>query len=133
MYSNYPISDLASCIAHAQYIGFSDYEYETFARNPDGSMDKRNKQKATRRPYITDFEVYVMFPQVWGSTCLGHGGIGGSAMCTAYTIVLKCKREYLVYFGGRHCYTLKNPNNKFFDDVTSRKLKPKSKMDEYIG
>lgn len=29
-----------------------------------------------------------MFPQAWGSTSLGFGGIGGQAMTSAYTTVI---------------------------------------------
>jgi len=41
----------------------------------------------TRRVYTDEVEV-VMFPQTWGSTALGYGGIGGAAMTPAYTVVV---------------------------------------------
>jgi hypothetical protein len=53
----------------------------------------------TRRVYTDEVEV-VMFPQTWGSTALGYGGIGGSAMTPAYTVVVSYENYMCVYFGG---------------------------------
>jgi len=81
-----------------------------------------------------DIEVYV-FPQCWGSTALGYGGIGGSAMTTASTIVLyaHCENIVRVYFGGGLlAYEIKNPNRIFFDDMFSHRLAEKSKSGKYI-
>lgn len=60
-----------------------------------------------RRP--TEQECLVtVFPQLWGSTALGYGGIGGSAMTTAYTIVVEAPvvGQRAIYFGasGRLAY-----------------------------
>jgi hypothetical protein len=89
-YAENPITDLADCIAHARYIGFSDIEYET----RDWEIYRKTKEDvrvpARRRPTTRDFGVYSMFTQTWGSTALGHGGMGGAAVTTAYTIVLEC-------------------------------------------
>ncbi len=50
----------------------------------------------------------TVFPQVWGSTALGYGGIGGAAMSTAYTVVVESRivAQRAVYFGrsGRLAY-----------------------------
>lgn len=58
-----------------------------------------------RRPSPHDCEV-VMFPQTWGSTALGFGGVGGQAITSAYTVVVECARvgAKAVYFGGRFAY-----------------------------
>ena len=53
----------------------------------------------TRRVYTDEVEV-VMFPQTWGSTALGYGGIGGAAMTPAYTVVVSYENHMCVYFGG---------------------------------
>lgn len=53
----------------------------------------------TRRPYTEEVEV-VMFPQGWGSTALGYGGIGGAAMTPSYTVIIQEGQCYCVYFGG---------------------------------
>lgn len=52
-----------------------------------------------RRPCDRDVEVQ-MFPQMWGSTALGYGGIGGAAMTRAYTVVVRLENVFCVYFGG---------------------------------
>ncbi len=74
-------------------------------------IDWETKQTATKwhRPSRHDIEV-VMFPQMWGSTALGYGGIGGAAMTTAYTVIITCGDTHAVYFGsgGRLAYMIKN-------------------------
>ena len=51
------------------------------------------------RPYIDDFELYT-FNQMWGSTALGFGGIGGQAMTQARTYVfvpVTCEQKCFIY------------------------------------
>lgn len=60
---------------------------------------------------------WYAFPQMWGSTALGFGGIGGQAMTTAQTVVIGYGNRYEVYFGGRFAYEVINPNEKFFEDM----------------
>ena len=52
------------------------------------------------RSTLDDFDMYT-FEQVWGSTSLGFGGIGGQAMTTARTYVfvpINGSRKCFVYF-----------------------------------
>lgn len=65
-----------------------------------------------------DFEAYV-FPQIWGSTALGFGGIGGQAMTMAYTTVIEETGNNIwgVFFGEKLAYIIKNPNDLFFIDL----------------
>lgn len=139
-----PISSLAACIAHAQYEGFSNIEYERMdydaVRNARTDEEKRASMRATvpatRRPTSRDFDVYAMFPQTWGSTALGHGGIGGSAITTAYTVVLECMElsEMLVYFGSRFCYkiNMRSKNyDKFIEDCRNQNLASKHESGKY--
>lgn len=59
-----------------------------------------------QRPSPEACEVTV-FRQLWGSTALGYGGIGGQAMTNADTIIVKCDHTgyAAVYFGsGRLAY-----------------------------
>ncbi len=135
-YAENPITDLADCIAHAQYEGFSDIEYET----RDWEVYRKTKEDvripAKRRPTTRDFGVYGMFTQTWGSTALGHGGMGGASMTTAYTIVLECytTQEFLVYFGGQWCYTVdrRSPNlDKFIEDCKNHCLVSKRESTKY--
>lgn len=81
-----------------------------------------------------DIDVYV-FPQTWGNTALGYGGVGGSAMTSDSTIVLHA--QYLnvvrVYFGcKRLAYQIKDPDQIFFKDLYRCDLADASKAGKYI-
>ena len=135
-YSENPITDLADCIAHAQYQGFSDIEYEDRDWQHYRDTGEHKGVAKTRRPTTRDFGVYAMFPQTWGSTALGHGGVGGAAVSTAYTVVLECYHtgEFLVYFGGTWCYTVsrKSANiDAFVEDCRNHCLESKRKSEKY--
>lgn len=143
-YADNPITTLADCIAHAQYEGFSNIEYEQrdyeAMRNAKTAQERADALNATtpavRRPTTRDFTVYAMYPQLWGSTALGHGGMGGASMSTAYTVVLECMdtQEYLVYFGGQLCYTVSRRSanfNVFIEDCKNQCLASKHKSGVY--
>jgi hypothetical protein len=136
MYAENPLRDLHDAMAHAQYVGFKDIEYETRDWEEYRKTQKDIRVPAIRRPTERDFSVYTMFTQTWGSTALGHGGMGGAAMTTAYTIVLVCyaTQEFLVYFGGQWCYTVSrtSPNlDKFIEDCKSHCLVSKRESTKY--
>lgn len=81
-----------------------------------------------------DIEVYV-FPQVWGSTALGYGGIGGSAMTSSSTIVLHAFYTNIVrvYFGGEKlAYEIHNPAQIFWDDLYKHNVADCHKASKYI-
>ena len=140
-----PLRDLHEALAHAQYEGFSDIEYETRdfeaiqkAKTAAERAETLHKTTlAVRRPHVSrDFWVYAMFPQTWGSTALGHGGMGGASMTTAYTIVLECQhtQEYLVYFGGELCYKVdrRSKNLEMFrEDIGKQCLASKRNCEKY--
>jgi hypothetical protein len=136
-YAEQPITDLAECIAHAQYVGFSDIQYEDRDWQHYRDTGEHKGVAKTRRPTTRDFGVYAMFTQTWGSTALGHGGMGGASMTTAYTVVLECyaTQEFLVYFGGQYCYTV-NRNSKnidaFIEDCKNHCLQSKMKSGKYL-
>lgn len=80
------------------------------------------------RPGLDDIEICV-FPQQWGSTALGYGGIGGAAMTTAYTFVITCGMLSCVYFGcGRLAYKVRysgkmsNEYAEFVKDIKEHQL-----------
>jgi hypothetical protein len=143
-YAQNPITDLADCIAHAQYVGFSDIEYERMdydaVRNARTAEEKRASMSATvkalRRPTTRDFGVYGMWSQTWGSTALGHGGMGGAAMTAAYTVVLECyhTQEFLVYFGSQMCYKVDRRSKNldaFVEDCKNHNLASKRDSGKY--
>lgn len=56
---------------------------------------------------ISDFELHN-FNQIWGSTSLGFGGIGGQAITQARTYVfvpLIDDEQCYIYFAGRFAYS----------------------------
>jgi hypothetical protein len=141
----YPFRDLHEAMAHAQYEGLSDIVYDNMdfeairkAKTTEEKIAAREKRTpTTRRPWQgRDFWVHSMFPQSWGSTALGHGGMGGASMTTAYTIVLECPttQEFLVYFGGQMCYKVDRRSKNlevFRKDIAEHNLASKRDSGKY--
>ena len=133
-----PIETLHASMAHAAYVAFSDYTYKDrdWAKHDAWrSTLKREEYKTavapadcfvekTRKHRDYDMSVYAMFVQTWGSTALGFGGIGGQAITSAYVSVIESNLtgEFAVYFHGMLAYVIKRPNEKFWEDVHSRKM-----------
>ena len=92
----------------------------------------RFEYKEKPYPTIDDFELYT-FEQVWGSTSLGFGGMGGQAMTSARTYVfipMTCNQKCFVYFAGRFAYAV-DYSEKFMNDVISGNMKSVSLSNEY--
>ena len=69
-------------------------------------------------PTLDDFELHT-FEQMWGSTALGFGGVGGQAMITAITYIfipIGINQKCFVYFAGRFAYAV-DYSDKFMKDV----------------
>ncbi len=84
------------------------------------------------RATVDDFELYT-FKQVWGSTALGFGGIGGQAMTEARTYVFIPQIENqkcIIYFGGRFAYKA-DYCDAFVDDMKKHQLEPVSRAGKY--
>ena len=77
MRADKPLNDLHNALAHAAYEGFSIDEYEDRDWEAYSKGDKDKTVRKTREHRDYDIEVYNMFPQTWGSTALGFGGVGG--------------------------------------------------------
>lgn len=92
MKSDTPVEELASAFYSALHRDLPSRTY----------TDYEGKEKEAR-PSVRDCEVYH-FPQEWGSTALGFGGMGGSAMTAAYTTVVIQGNSFCVYFDGRFAY-----------------------------
>ena len=71
-----------------------------------------------RRPVTEELSVYS-FPQTWGSTALGFGGIGGAAMTEAQTTVVMYHHAAAVYFGRRLAYVIPDVELCFMTDLHS--------------
>jgi hypothetical protein len=122
MFSNNPINDLHHALAHAQYQGFPEFEYE----DRDWEHYRKTKEDKiivkSRKHSPHDITVFAMFTQTWSSTALGFGGLGGAAITSAYVVVLDSHqgKGFCVYFGGRFAYHIQKPNDNFFGDVINR-------------
>ena len=117
-----PLDNISQALAHSVYEGFDLIEYE----DRDWEQYRKTKQdvriKKSRKHTMSDVDVYAMFPQTWGSTALGFGGIGGQAITRAYTIIVQsnCTGKFCVYFGGKFAYSVDRPNLKFYEDINNR-------------
>ena len=146
------VENLSTAIGHACYQGFSKYKYQDrdwkkykiWRENVYDKLSKLEKMAAIELEHDTgvpmgppdsiiikerfhtphDVEVFQMFSQVWSSTALGFGGIGGQAITDAYTIILRSNltSEYCVYFSGRIAYRITLPSNKFFEDAANYQM-----------
>lgn len=84
-----------------------------------------------KRLTLEEVEV-VSFPQAWGSTALGFGGIGGAAVTTAQTtVIIGPAGDAAVYFGKRIAYYIESPNSEFYKDLGMHKMNPCSKCGIY--
>lgn len=81
---------------------------------------------------IDDFELYV-FEQVWGSTSLGFGGMGGQAMTSAntYVFIPEVDEERChVYFAGRFAYSA-DYTESFREDLAKHNMVSVSRSGKY--
>jgi len=140
MKTGHPITDVANAMNHARLIGLPPIKYERDQR-PDGISfsDYKVQLRAgmlpkvveERRPADEDLDVF-MFPQVWGSTALGFGGMGGSSPRQANTVVVMCRKVQAaaIYFAGEHAYTVdlkdSNVHKQLHDDIRDRRVPSRS-------
>lgn len=121
-----PITSLAAAIHAACLRDLPDVEYRH--RNP-GCPEEVTVTKR-RRPRPDECGVY-QFPQVWGSTALGFGGLGGQAITTADTTIVSDGRSAAVYFGGRLAYVIERVGQAFWDDVRNFQMADKALAEKY--
>ena len=105
------------------------YKAMLYFQQDKESLKKRDALKLQNYQAIT-FDIET-FPQIWGSTCTGFditedgkATVGGCAMTTEYTTVVRANRinSYVVFFGDRICYAVHDPGKEFYDDLMNRNL-----------
>jgi len=98
-----------NALARSLHMDLPNITYETRDWNSWHKLSKTQQADAirtrteakrveSRRPHEDDVEV-IMFPQTWGSTALGYGGMGGASVTSAYTVIVHDHVNYCVYFG----------------------------------
>lgn len=98
----------------------------------EADLPFRFNYKENPRQKIDDFDMYT-FEQVWGSTALGFGGIGGQAMTTARTYVfipIDGSKKCFVYFAGRFAYAV-DYSEKFMEDVSKGNMASVTRSGKY--
>lgn len=86
-------------------------------------------------PLLTEDQLSVQqFRQVWGSTTIGFGGLGGAAMTSAVTTVLTGPDDVsYVFFDGRFAYQVPELTDTFRQDLEKRALASVSESSKYHG
>jgi len=144
-----PFDPLHDAIASAIHCDLAEITYEDRDWETWRTLSKEEQTDAirnhavpmltkTRRVYSDEIEV-TMFPQTWGSTATGYGGMGGAAMTSAYTIIVCYKMTtYCVYFGcGRLAYKLNwadmtpSGRDNFLNDMAARNMASVAKSGKY--
>ena len=98
----------------------------------EADLPYRFNYKESERPTVDDFEVHI-FEQVWGSTALGFGDMGGQAITAARTYVfvpVTCNQKCFVYFAGKFAYAV-DYSEKFMEDVYNENMESVAKSDKY--
>lgn len=144
-----PLEPLHQALAAAAHRDLPDIEYEDrdwdswrkLSAQEQAESMRSNKVPVVsrvRRPLMDELKV-VMFSQVWGSTALGYGGMGGAAVTPAYTVVVEFKGVWCVYFGhGVLAYKLEAQNmsdqglREFKNDLRDQKLVAVGHMQKYL-
>lgn len=126
----------------SQSYGHAQFDHNAFSPIVEKRKDWQASKNSSVDVFINinrphneyEIEVDAVFVQTWGSTALGFGGIGGSAMTDAYTVVLRStyNNEYLVYFNGVFAYKLIKPNKQFFEDIRYKNLEAVYNKQKYI-
>lgn len=117
---------VAASMHHALLIGLNPEMCDEVVFGFDKTTAKTTKtntgQKLPRRPWEGNCDIHV-FSQVWGSTALGFGGVGGQAMTNAWTVVVGGPTgDFCVYFAGRLAYHIEKPNDTFFHDLREQRM-----------
>ena len=83
-------------------------------------------------PTVDDFSLYA-FEQVWGSTALGFGCMGGQQMTSAMTFVFVpecCNQDCFVYFGNRFAYHVPY-SDKLREDLKAHSMASVARSGKY--
>lgn len=114
------LEQITAAVTRALEQDLPEIEEETW-----GIVNDRAAQTGTikRRPTQHDVAIYS-FPQTWGSTALGFGGVGGQMMTTAQTTIVSLETTAWVYISGQLAYCVKEwqCNEAFMRDMQQHNM-----------
>lgn len=128
-----PIDTLAAAYHSALLVDLQAVQYRqmTVQMRQQG-IPSDQAPLAERRPRGDECNV-VMFMQMWGSTALGFGGMGGAAMTPAYTVIVKGPAgDACVYFMGRFAYRVPTRNAAFMADMAAQRMASVQNANKYM-
>lgn len=104
---------------------FAVYDSSNHFPEIEGMGYRKKIFKRPSGPY--DIERIFLFQQTWSDTGCGFGGIRGQAITNAFTVVLQLSdNQTAVYINKSFAYYIKNPNNKFKEDLKNFNLRGKT-------
>lgn len=125
MQAGNPIQSLAFAIVSAVQHDLAPIvqpEYR-FDRDKNGQSRKEPTGKTVEHRPREDMCEAFHFPQVWGDTSLGFGGMAGQSVTMAYTtVVTGPEGDACVYFAGRFAYRVGHPNDAFHEDLSKHSM-----------
>lgn len=73
-------------------------------------------------PCMADLQLYA-FPQTWGNTAGGMGGVGGQAITSQTTVVVEdtLNHRTSVYF-GQFAYEVNDPSKAFYEALGAQDM-----------
>ena len=112
------VNDVAESVIKARMQDLLPHEYDYY---PPGK--KESRETRAQRPREDMIQMYA-FPQTWGSTSLGFGGMGGQSITDALTVVVFGPMgDACVYFAGRLAYHIKRPSQAFYEDMSKHRMR----------
>jgi hypothetical protein len=126
------VDTLAASLHSARLVDLAPVSYRQLTvTQRQAGVPEDQAPLAERRPTAEECDV-CLFRQVWGSTSLGFGGIGGAAVTAAYTVVVQGPNgDACVYFQGRLAYRVAMMNEAFIDDLSARNMASVHKAGAY--
>lgn len=124
------ISDSVVCVGLACAKDLPDISYKKKEFKKGVPFREMPDVDALRRPQPHEVDAYS-FPQMWGSTALGFGGMGGASMTTAQTTIVMYHRSAAVYFGTQFAYAIPAVTPQFMDDVKQHRVVACADVEKY--
>lgn len=100
---------------------------DTLSITEDLEGIKRCIEDLLQRVKESDIGDFWSWPQVWGDTSCGFGGIAGQAITSAQTLVFEVMGKdynpsFYVYHAYRYAYHVTNPSLEFKEDMQANSL-----------